>query len=75
MGKMIYLDQILSFNWFTTSDLFNYLEYHSMKGNFTKEEHNENILYIGKDFSILNCSKTKNIFVDKSLEYNDSICN
>lgn len=76
LGKMTYVDAMLSYGWLSMNDIINFLELQVKNKVFIKKEYDKygSILYSNKDFSLLKCntkSNNKNIYIDKEIEDRD----
>lgn len=76
LGKMNFLNSMLSYEWISMEDVINYLEYEVKNSNFTKNTYEKNILYKNKDFSLLQCDTTdKDIYISSpDFVYKEDYC-
>lgn len=80
VGKMIYIDQLISYKWLSMDDIINFLELQVKNNDATREIYKDggSILYKNKDFSLLKCNTidgNKDIYIgDNSLKYEENYC-
>lgn len=80
MGKMIYLNQILSYKWISIENIIDFMEFQVANGNASKATFDENgsLIYENNDFYLLKCNtmeNNKDIYIGKKIDKEKKYCN